>query len=293
MFGLGGVVAALLIATMGHNAPSHAVEEMPNPVMSQVGAPSANLLVNPSFNAPAPFQTDACTGQTAGELQVPNGWTAYFMCRQPGDVDNINRRPEYRPADMTYAYRVRSPQTALKYFNFWALNKSAGVYQVVNGITPGSVLKFSMWVQIWTSNCDVNPPNSQCEPGNLEARLCIDTDGGSKFETGAAGVTCSAWTRQAAWDKYTELTLETVAQSSQVIVALNTRAEWAVKHNDVYADDASLIAIPPTATPTVTPSPTQTPTVTTTATQVITNTLTPTPTPQSLPRQLLPLLVKP
>ena len=293
MFGLGGVVAALLIETMGHNAPSHAVEEMPDPVMSQVGAPSANLLVNPSFNAPAPFQTDACTGQTAGELQVPNGWTAYFMCRQPGDADNINRRPEYRPADMTYAYRVRSPQTALKYFNFWALNKSAGVYQVVNGITPGSVLKFSMWVQIWTSNCDVNPPNSQCEPGNLEARLCIDTDGGSKFETGAAGVTCSAWTRQAAWDKYTELTLETVAQSSQVIVALNTRAEWAVKHNDVYADDASLIAIPPTATPTVTPSPTQTPTATATATQVITNTVTPTPTPQSLPRQLLPLLVKP
>ena len=293
MFGLGGVVAALLIATMGHNAPSHAVEEMPNPVMSQVSAPSANLLVNPSFNAPAPFQTDACTGQTAGELQVPNGWTAYFMCRQPGDADNINRRPEYRPADMTYAYRVRSPQTALKYFNFWALNKSAGMYQVVNGITPGSVLKFSMWVQIWTSNCDVNPPNSQCEPGNLEARLCIDTDGGSKFETGAAGVTCSAWTRQAAWDKYTELTLETVAQSSQVIVALNTRAEWAVKHNDVYADDASLIAIPPTATPTVTPSPTQTTTATATATQVTTNTVTPTPTPQSLPRQLLPLLVKP
>ncbi len=285
MFGLGGVVAAVLIATMGHNAPSHAVEEMPNPVMSQVSAPSANLLVNPSFNAPAPFQTDACTGQTAGELQVPNGWTAYFMCRQPGDADNINRRPEYRPADMTYAYRVRSPQTALKYFNFWALNKSAGVYQVVNGITPGSLLKFSMWVQIWTSNCDVNPPNSQCEPGNLEARLCIDTDGGSKFETGAAGVTCSAWTRQAAWDKYTELTLETVAQSSQVIVALNTRAEWAVKHNDVYADDASLIAIPPTATPTVTPSPTQTPTAsataTATATHVITNTVTPTPTPQS------------
>ena len=291
MFGLGGVVAALLIATMGHNAPSHAVEEMPNPVMSQVSAPSANLLVNPSFNAPAPFQTDACTGQIAGELQVPNGWTAYFMCRQPGDADNINRRPEYRPADMTYAYRVRSPQTALKYFNFWALNKSAGVYQVVNGITPGSVLKFSMWVQIWTSNCDINPPNSQCEPGNLEARLCIDTDGGSKFETGAAGVTCSAWMRQAAWDKYTELTLETVTQSSQVIVALNTRAEWAVKHNDVYADDASLIAIPPTATPTVTPSTTQTPTAT--ATQAITNTITPIPTLQSLPRQLLPMLLKP
>lgn len=283
------ILAGGILSAFWHNTPSLAIEEVPLdrymlPITTTTPTPGANLLINPNFNPPAPFQTDTCTGLTAGELQVPTGWTAYFMCKQPGDADNINRRPEYRPADMAFPYRVRSPQTALKYFNFWALNKSAGVYQVVNGITPGSTLKFSMWVQLWTSNCDVNPPNSQCEPGNLEARLCIDTDGGSKFDTNAAGVTCGAWTRQAAWDKYTELTLETVAQSSQVIVALNTRAEWAVKHNDVYADDASLIAIPPTATPTITPSPFAT------VTSPITASPTATSTPS--PRQFLSVLLK-
>lgn len=291
------ILAGGMLSAFWHNTPSLAIEEVPLdrymlPITTTTPTPGANLLINPNFNPPAPFQTDTCTGLTAGELQVPTGWTAYFMCKQPGDADNINRRPEYRPADMAFPYRVRSPQTALKYFNFWALNKSAGVYQVVNGITPGSTLKFSMWVQLWTSNCDVNPPNSQCEPGNLEARLCIDTDGGSKFDTNAAGVTCGAWTRQAAWDKYTELTLETVAQSSQVIVALNTRAEWAVKHNDVYADDASLIAIPPTATPTITPSPTRTPTPTPFATVTSPITASPTATSTPSPRQFLSVLLK-
>jgi hypothetical protein len=251
-WGMSALLLGLLFCQT--NITSRATENKPW-VESRPSAP--NLLVNPGFEPPAPFQIDACTGKLAGELQVPTGWTAYFNCKQAGDADNINRRPEYRPADMTYAYRVKSPPSALKYFNFWALNKSAGVYQVVNGIQPGATLRFSMWVQLWTSNCDRDPPTSQCEPGNLEARLCMDTDGGAGFNVMNPGVVCGQWARQSAWDKYTELTLDAVAKSDQVIVALNTRAEWAVKHNDTYADDASLIVLlpPPTATPTHTPTP--------------------------------------
>jgi hypothetical protein len=200
-----------------------------------------NLLTNPAFDPPWSKRFDGCKNRVLEEVQVPDGWDPYFVCQQPSDPPNINRTPEFRMiSSSNYPDRVHSPPTALRYFNFWALNRSAGVFQVVNGVRPGSRLRFSMWVQLWTSDSDIQPPSSLVQPGNLEARLCIQQAGG-QLNLGDASLVCSGWARP--WDHYEELSVEGTALGSQVTVALNTRAEFPVKHNDVQADDAALVVI--------------------------------------------------
>jgi len=204
-------------------------------------AQSANLLVNPTFNPPWSKRWDVCKSAVLEEVQVPEGWESYFQCQASTDPQNINRAPEYRMvSDTDFAYRVRSSPTALRYFNFWALNQSAGVFQIVSNITPGSRLRFSMWVQLWTSNSDQLPPTSLIEPGGLETRLCISLDGG-RPDFGNPNLICSNWARP--YDQYGQLSVEGVAVAGQVTVILNTRAAYPVKHNDVMADDAELVVL--------------------------------------------------
>ena len=203
--------------------------------------PGPNLLTNPGFEPPWSKRYDACKNTVLEEVQVPDGWDPYYVCQSPNDAPNINRTPEYRMvAASDYSYRVHSGATALRYFNFWALNRSAGVFQVVNNITPGSILRFSAWVQLWTSNVDAKPPTSQQQPGNLEARLCIVPNGG-QLDFNNPNIVCSEWARP--WDVYQQLSVQATATANQVVVALNTRAEFPVKHNDVMADDAELVVI--------------------------------------------------
>ncbi|MCL5994757.1 MAG: SH3 domain-containing protein [Chloroflexi bacterium] len=202
-------------------------------------APDPNLLANPGFDEPWSKRYDGCKNAVLEEVQVPWGWDPYYVCQSPEDPPNINRTPEYRMVgSRDYPDRVHSGATALRYFNFWALNRSAGVFQVVNDVAPGSRLRFGLWVQLWTSDVDAQPPNSQEKPGNLEARVCIDQDGGG-LDFNDSNLVCSAWSRP--WDRYEELAVEGIARGGQVIVVLNTRAEFPVKHNDVQADDATLV----------------------------------------------------
>jgi hypothetical protein len=209
-------------------------------------AQQTNLLQNPGFDGPTRDGFDGCANRNAGELQLPAGWTAYFKCRSDGDPLYTNHRPEFGLIDgSVFDYRVRSQRYALKYFNFYSRNESAGVYQTVRNLTPGQAYQFGLWVQIWTSNCSPNltgdVPTSVYEPGNLEARVCIDTDGGALDYD--EGTVCSNWARERVWDKYGYVYVRASAVVSEVNVALNTRAEYPVKHNDVYADDAEFIAV--------------------------------------------------
>jgi hypothetical protein len=207
----------------------------------------ANLLVNPSFEGPVSPRFDDCAKAQANELGTPDGWLPYYKCRSQNDPEYTNFRPEFGtiPASF-FAYRVRSGATALKFFNFFARQESSGVYQTVANVAPGQWLQFSLWVQLWTSNCDAsvlpnNETSSLYEPGNLEARVCIDTDGGAlDFD---AGTVCGDWARERAWDRYAQVSVSAPAAAASVNVVLNTRAEWPVKHNDAYADDAELFAI--------------------------------------------------
>ncbi len=219
-------------------------------------APNANLLTNPGFEGqPVNFVQESCPSQPASGV-IPPGWQPYYRCRQQSDPEYANHAPEFFNIDKrvnpAFAPRVRSGDTALKYFNFYARNESAGVYQRVS-VTNGQWLELSMHVQMWTSHCDLQPPSSVYEPGNLEARVCIDTDGGTlDFDSGTV---CSAWMRERGWDQYGRVVVQAQAQSSEVLAVLNSRADYPVKHNDVYADDAELVIIAPVPTPGPPPGP--------------------------------------
>jgi len=67
--------------------------------------------------------------------------------------------------------RVRSYPTSASFFNYHSLNRSVGLYQIVRGVTPGTRLRFSVWVNLLTTNSDVLPLSSAREPGGLRARL--------------------------------------------------------------------------------------------------------------------------
>ncbi len=214
--------------------------------------PTAEL-VNPGFEGGLVTPADECilwNGQTQGYSGAgPLGWTPYFRCKRETDGEGINDGPEYTTMTAAVrAYRVRSGDAALKYFTFARVQESAGVYQRVT-VPDGQWLRFSAWVQLWTSQClndklpDQTPPSSFMEPGNLEARVCVDTDGGALDWD--AGTVCSHWVREPAWDKYVQLGVNAQAQADEVLVAINTRNQWRVRFNDTYVDDAELILLDP------------------------------------------------
>jgi LysM repeat protein len=106
----------------------------------------------------------------------------------------------------------------------------------VSGITPGSVVQFSIYLQAWSTNENIGP--SQLTQ-NMNLRIGIDPTGGT-----------NAFSPSVIWgdpgnsfDSWTLFTLQATAQGSSVTVFTRSTPYWAVQHNDVYADDASLVVV--------------------------------------------------
>jgi uncharacterized protein YgiM (DUF1202 family) len=229
-----GVATLLLISLLNENV-----------TLAQSVGP--NLLTNPDFSWPEQKNPDVCAGGWMKDNAVtPRGWTAYWTCKnaEESNQDQINRPPEFRlmNADITEQIpRVRSYPTSASYFNFFSLQRSAGVLQVVPNITPGSRLRFSIWVNMWSTNTD--DVNSNQQNGGLQARACIDTRGTtvSTPNLNDPAIVCGGFVRE--YDKFVQVSVEATAAANQVTVFLNTSSDYPVKHNDVHADDAELVAI--------------------------------------------------
>ncbi len=230
------VVLALALACTGQAL---------QPASGQTAGP--NLLDNPDFGWPEQTNPDVCAPEwIKHSARTPRAWVPYWACKTESqrNQDQINREPEFRAmnADIEEQRgRVRSYPTAASFFNFYSLNQSAGLVQVVRNITPGSRLRFSIWTQLWTTNGD--SPNSDFQPGGLQARACIDTSGvtTARPDFNNNAIVCGAPTRT--YDQYVQISVEAVAAANQVTVIFDTSAEYPVKHNDVFADDAELIVV--------------------------------------------------
>jgi LysM repeat protein len=217
---------------------------------SVAAAPAAdgpNLLVNPGFEAP--FNKQCCRTDlppdkpptVIDEIQVAQGWSAWWLepdGTHPATGTPAWHRPEYRSANCHFpicAPRVHSGDDAQHYFTFFSLH-DAGLYQQVSGITPGSVLQFSIYLQAWSTNENIGP--SQLTQ-NMNLRIGIDPTGGTNAFSpsviwGDPGNSFDAWTL---------FTMQATAQASSVTVFTRSTPYWAVQHNDVYADDASLVVV--------------------------------------------------
>ena len=218
-----------------------------------------NLLVNGDFEWGSandrawPFQ------DSIQEVQVCPGWRAFYVDKAPAyaNAPTYWRRPEFRNAKaIEFPNRVRSGLRSAKYFSFGGQHE-AGYYQQVGGIEPGTPLRFAAFMQTWSclpgQTWNVCPTGDKSNsPANMHTKIGIDPTGGTN--PWAASV---VWSPEIdAYDAWTYFQVEAVAEYITVTVFTYTWADWADErfriHNDVYLDDASLIALeqaPETAAP--------------------------------------------
>ena len=218
-----------------------------------------NLLINGDFEWGSandrawPFQDGI------QEVQVCPGWRAFYVDQAPAKASAPTywRRPEFRDIKAhEYPNRIRTGKRAAKYFSFGGQHE-AGYYQQVGGIEPGTALRFSAFMQTWSclpgAEWNVCPTEGKSNsPANMHTKIGIDPTGGTN--PWAASV---VWSPEIdAYDAWTYFQVETVAEHITVTVFTYTWADWTDErfriHNDVYLDDASLIALeqaPATAVP--------------------------------------------
>ena len=235
-----------------------------------------NVLPNSGFE-------EGFTERGAGEVKVANAWHAFWQ-NGPNQEDGYNRRPEYQPEDAARfgRRRVREGNFAQKVFTTFSTHHG-GIFQQVN-IPAGSTVTLQAWAQVWSSTKD-DP--AQSAGGQYSASVGIDPTGGTDFNSPNI-----VWSpRSGALDQWVQLSVQTKATQGTITVYLRGDAEWRVKHNDIYFDEACLTFVapppPPTAKPraTATPEPTDTPTNTPVPTETATavpsptSTLSPTPLP--------------
>jgi len=190
--------------------------------------------------------------------QMPIGWAAWWQPpdKNESDPDFYNNHPYQCVKDIAPAHCVAwhnpefrdtagGPQepsrkvageNSQKYFTFYSLHE-AGLYQVVGGIRPGTRLRFSVYMQAWSTSTN-DPFHSEDQP-TMGLKVGIDPYGG-----------VNPWSPSIVWsdikeafDTWELFTVEAVAGSDRVTVFTRSRPYFALQHNDIYVDEASLIVV--------------------------------------------------
>ncbi|MBX7213609.1 MAG: SH3 domain-containing protein [Thermoflexales bacterium] len=198
-----------------------------------------NLLENPGHEHPGTYFAGR------GEINVTWSWVPFWQESPPGvdPRDQNYRTPEFRPPfARDYPYRVWSGGGSDRWFNYFALNKGAGIMQVVKNLTVGSPIRFTSMLELWSSN-DNDPaiPPKSSRDGDMLVRLCIDQDGGPRDLTDP-NVICSPWTQP--YDAWRQVYVDGVALAPEVLVIIQSTAAVSVEHNDAYADDSCFEVLP-------------------------------------------------
>jgi LysM repeat protein len=237
-------------------------------------ADGPNLLQNPGFESP--YSKQCCQTDLSkyypntpiDEVQVAAGWFGWWLTpdsdpQHPSNCAGCNswHRPEWREANCgdVCANRIHSGNNAQKYFTFFSLH-DAGMYQQVSGITPGVTLRFSVYMQGWSTAADYGNSSGQSSMG---MRVGIDPFGGTNpFSANIIWTTVND-----VYDAWGLYSIEAVAKNSTVTVYTRSTPVFSLQHNDIYVDDASLVVVggastqpnnnpsnPPAPAPTVAPT---------------------------------------
>ncbi|MDX1614137.1 MAG: hypothetical protein R3300_07485 [Candidatus Promineifilaceae bacterium] len=210
----------------------------PRPTLAQT-ASDGNLLFNPSFEGQysayvPPGGHPDCPWGVCATAQMAPGWTPYWQSHDDADDPWIIRMPEYKRAEtgIPGPPRVHSGSAAQQYFTFYGTHR-AGFYQRVD-VIPGQAYCFEVWGHSWSAQDDdyLTGP----EDGELLQNLGIHPQGSTDW-TSAAVVWGEGRIQP---DTYGLFGVCTEAQAETITVFTFSEPRWAVKHNDVYWDDASL-----------------------------------------------------
>lgn len=238
-----------------------------------------NLLTNGGFEGL--YAKQCCHTATAyapntpiDEVQVAPGWKGWW--REPVSIEQDPyspyvsycdyrvvpetcqpyHRPEYREA-APFTERIHSGANAQKYFTFYSVHEG-GLYQQVSGVAVGQKYRFTAYMHAWSTNDDALRSSNQPSMG---MQVGIDPNGGiDPFSPSIV------WGQQVnAFDEWYLFGVDATAKNTTITVFTRSHPQLAWKHNDVYVDDASLIAIaanaPPLATVAETLRPANAPTV--------------------------------
>ena len=209
-----------------------------------------------------PSNFDTNTTALWATAQVPTGWAAwwqppndnqkdpYYFNSFPAYCDFGKRatpstcvpwhNPEFRdtaggPQDYGPSRKVAGDNSQ-KYFTFYSIHE-AGLYQVVGGVKSGQRLRFSIYMEAWSSPFN-DPSHSSSQP-SMGMKVGIDPYGGS-----------NPWSSNIVWspiqesfDHFSLFTVEAVARNNAVSVWTHSQPVYPLEHNDVYVDEASLMVV--------------------------------------------------
>ena len=231
------------------------------PGWSQRG--SMNLLTNPGFEGP---------GRMVGgqkEVIVAEGWGPWWLEDTPERrAQGYGWRPDFIPhqrglwpqGEKCGVSRVHSGASSQKIYSTYATHH-AGSWQRVE-VPVGEEMRFSAWALVWSS--DKDDQTRSRKNGRYRVSVGINSWGDSdptseKIE----------WTPEVeVYDEWVQLAITTTARSEWVCVFTQGWAEYRVKNNNVWWDDAELtlprasgelapttVTITPTATSEYIPRP--------------------------------------
>jgi len=181
-----------------------------------LAAPSGNVLSNPDFEQDA--------RRTSLSSWVAAGWYPWFHIDRSSPY---SREPEF--GQITNRQR-HNGERAERWFNSYGLH-DAGLFQQAS-VPAGSYLTFSIWAISWSSAKDVWAQSDS----HYNKWVGIDPTGG--IDPFSPNVVWSDVNRE--MDQWVQLTVSTTAKASTVTVFVRGKPDFAVKHNDIVVDEASL-----------------------------------------------------
>lgn len=201
--------------------------------------PGINLLTNPGHEHPGSYFAGR------GEINVTWNWVPFWEEAPPDKDprDQYYRTPEFRPPfARDYPERVHSGGGSDRWFNYFALNRNAGIMQYVVNLPVGSPVRYTSHLQVWSTNDDYPvEAKKDVNEGNLRVRVCIDQNGGVRDMTDPELV-CSDWAQPN--NRWEQLSVDAVVKNSAAFVLIHSTADIPVQHNDIYADDSCFEVLP-------------------------------------------------
>jgi LysM repeat protein len=195
-----------------------------------------NLLQNPGFEG------TYIAWNGIPQIQMPAGWTPWWIDNDGSLPDWANQRPEWKPAEVDkYACRVHSGSRAIQWHKSYATFYSGAYQQVV--VPANALLRFSVYAQSWScadyDKCHEGANVWSYDPAKTNMMIGIDPTGGTNpmspnIVWSAAANPLDAWVY---------LQVEATAQGGTATVFLLSHPDWPKQNQDAYFDDAVLIVV--------------------------------------------------
>lgn len=190
-----------------------------------------NLVTNGDF--------EGAFAQANSKAQVASGWTPWFIPTPVGQPDYLYMQPTYEPSSncsATCAHRIHSGGNAQRMFQFFGAYQ-AGLYQQIT-VPENADLRFTMFGQGWSSVSD-NPENVSNNGTEMRMRVGIDPQGGTNPLDARV-----QWSEEFnALDSWHQFTAYARAQGTRVTVFAYANPFDTRRKNEVYWDDAELLAL--------------------------------------------------